>query len=136
MTNHTIRSLMVVDDDEIDQELYRRVIQRSGMVERVHSFTMVEDALEFLRNGGTVDAVLLDVRMPMHDGFDFLEVASAEFGDLFAAAVIVMLTTSLDPRDRERALSYPVVKGFFGKPLDLNQLEQLAELVEETTAVS
>lgn len=129
--------VMIIDDNAVDQELYGRLIKRSGLVATVLSFLSAEDALAHLvaRADPAPDAILLDINMPRMDGFDFLEAAVASLGDQFAAVVIMMLTTSLDPRDVERAKRYSVVKDYCDKPLTMAHLERLAALLaqERTT---
>lgn len=125
--------VMIIDDNAVDQELYARMIKRSGLVETVLSFLSAEDALAHLVAGAdpAPDAILLDINMPRMNGFEFLDAAVASMGEQFAAAVIMMLTTSLDPRDLERAKRYSVVKDYCDKPLTMAHLERLAALLAE-----
>ena len=62
-------------------------------------------------------------------GFEFLETATRELGERFAEAVIVMLTTSLNPKDRERADEFEVVKSFINKPLTVDDVESVVEIL-------
>ena len=125
-----INTMMIIDDNDVDQYVYRRVVERSGLVENVLSFQLALDALDYLseRAGRGVDIILLDINMPGMDGFEFLEAATEKFGDDFSI-VIVMLTSSLNPSDAERARSYPVVRDYLGKPLTQNHLDQIVELM-------
>ena len=126
-----INTMMIVDDNEVDQYVYRRVVERSGLVKQVLSFKLAREALDYLsaRQGEGVDIILLDINMPGMDGFEFLEAATEKFGDDFSI-VIVMLTSSLNPGDAERARSFPVVRDYLGKPLTQNHLDQIVELME------
>lgn len=119
-----IRKLMLIDDNEADTFLYRLVIEESGLVADLDVFNMAEDALASLRGSAwaSVDAILLDIRMPRMSGFEFLETALAEFGADFAKVIVIMLTTSLDPHDRERAEKLNV-KHYFEKPLTRAHLD-------------
>ena len=127
-----IGTLMLIDDDTIDQMLYRRIVEESGLVGNYLAFVSAEDALDALRAEPhvDVDAILLDINMPRMDGFEFLEAASAELGDEFTKIVVIMLTTSLDPTDQERAASYSVVKDYLDKPLLQRHLEHIAEMLK------
>jgi CheY-like chemotaxis protein len=71
--------------------------------------------------------VLLDINMPKIDGFEFLEIVTADLAGRMCP-VIVMLTTSLDPRDEERARRHEVVRDFHNKPLTEDLLEHLATM--------
>ena len=129
-----IETLMIIDDNEVDQKLCRRLVDRSGLVDNVIGFLCAQDALDYLRNQTlpAADAILLDINMPKMDGFEFLEIATKELGERFARVVIMMLTTSLNPTDRERARQFSVVKDYCNKPLLLEYLTRLSkELAEE-----
>ena len=128
-----IKRLVLIDDADIDQRLYRRMIERSGLVEEITSFYYADEALEYLRSNRSdkIDLIFLDINMPRMNGFEFLEAANAELGDAFAHVVIVMLTTSLNPADRDRAESFEVVRDFVNKPLTIDHLRHSAELVRE-----
>lgn len=127
--NPAIRNLMVVDDNKVDQMIYRRIIKRSGLVGQVLQFLSAEEALIHLRrvDRASVDAILLDINMPRMDGFEFLAAATDELGDSFTRMLVVMLTTSLDPGDEARASQFSVVKEYLNKPLVQNHLLQIAE---------
>ncbi len=116
-----------IDDSAIDLELNVLVLERSGRFDEVLTFTSGEGALAHLRQKRPVDAIFLDINMPMMDGFEFLEAATLEFGeDRFARSVVFMLTSSLNPADRKRAKSFSVVHGFLTKPLTVEQANDIA----------
>ncbi|MDF9301593.1 response regulator [Tritonibacter mobilis] len=135
-TSSPIGSIMLIDDNEIDHHMCKRVVERSGLVGEFIQFLSAEEALDHLRQAGdrpVVDAILLDVNMPRMDGFEFLETATAELGEHFARVVVMMLTTSLNPRDKERAAQFAVVKDYSSKPLLIEYLQRLAEILEDQT---
>jgi CheY-like chemotaxis protein len=105
------------------------VIEASGLVNDVRSFTYAEDALVYLsqENDLPVDVILLDIRMPRMNGLEFLEAATAAFGDDFAKVVVILPTLHIDPDDRARAERFKPVRHFFTKPLTREHLEHAAE---------
>lgn len=122
-----IASLMLVDDSEFDQMMYKRIVDRSGIVDALLQFTDPQKALDHLLDPGAAmpSLVLLDINMPRIDGFEFLEIVTEKLGETMCP-VIVMLTTSLDPKDEKRARSHSVVRDFYSKPLTDALLTQLA----------
>ncbi|MFC6639072.1 response regulator [Sulfitobacter sp. JBTF-M27] len=129
-----IQLALLIDDEAIDQKMYMRIMERSGVVGRIMGFLAADHALDYLKSNPdqAVDAIFLDINMPRMDGFEFLEAATAALGPSFAKVCIVMLTTSLDPYDHERAAAFEVVKDFINKPLTIDVIHHVAELVRQT----
>ncbi len=126
-----IKVALLIDDEEIDQRQYQRVIKKSGLVERVVVFTYADDALEYILSNPQVevDVIFLDINMPRMNGLQFLEAASRQLGPGFAKIVVAMLTTSLNPSDQERALEFDAVKEFIHKPLTVEHVQKVAEML-------
>lgn len=134
MTNEApIGTVMLIDDEKADQMMYRRVLKRSGLAANYVSFQYAEEALEYLKKDDRedIDLIFLDINMPRMNGFEFLEVAVRDLGPDFAKVVVVMLTTSLDPQEREKAENTGIVREFINKPLTKEKLEYLTKYFEE-----
>lgn len=119
-----IATVMLIDDEEVDQMLYRRIVERSAHAETLISFVDAGKALQYLieRREPRPDLILLDINMPVMDGFGFLDLAAKELGR-DQTPVIFMLTTSFDPQDRARAEANDLVQGYVEKPLTEQKLE-------------
>ena len=131
---HRLGTVMLIDDEEIDQKTYLRVLNRSGKADEVIIFTYATDALAYLKENPskTIDVIFLDINMPRMNGFEFLEAATKELGEAFVRMVIVMLTTSIDPSDRKRAEDNPLVRDFLDKPLTIEQVDHVAEILAKS----
>ena len=69
--------------------------------------------------------VLLDLNMPVLDGWEFLEsYMRKEYDNLFSSTKFIVLSSSVDPYDINRSKSYPVI-GFLSKPITKEMLENL-----------
>ncbi|MFK7854919.1 MAG: response regulator [Granulosicoccus sp.] len=130
---YKIKTMMIVDDSAIDQLLYRRIIGRSGIVENIIAFQSAIEALAYLKllERDEIDVILLDINMPLMNGFEFLEQLSDILGSEFAACVVIMLTTSLDPADEARANEFEAVRAYLNKPLTIEDLENVAGLLTQ-----
>jgi CheY-like chemotaxis protein len=125
-------SVMLIDDNEIDNLINQKMIESASLSKHIFSHTGAKSAIEFLRNVEKVkdttmlpDMIFLDIDMPLMDGFQFLE----EFEKLTEKTKkhcrIVMLTSSINPQDVNRAKKYPYVQQYLNKPLTSDNLENL-----------
>ena len=127
------KSVLLVDDSRATNFMHKELIREADFAERVDVALDGEEALEFLRSGGDSEffppsLILLDINMPKMDGFEFLEACKALPDARRCSLVVVMLTTSLDPGDRTRAMATGLVRDFHHKPLSLAALEEMKRL--------
>ena len=131
---------LLIEDDEVDAEAFKRALRRAGMPPPMHVATDGREALEFLRSKLAVDGlperlvVLLDLNMVGMSGTQFLDEPRAD-PDL-RHTVVFVLTTSKSDRDRERAYGRCVAgyvsKGDAGRGYE--RLIQLLSAYGETVA--
>jgi CheY-like chemotaxis protein len=128
------RSVMLVDDNEIDNLINQKMVEAASITQHIYVHTGARSAIEFLRNIEKLeladqvlpDIIFLDIDMPLMDGFQFLD----EFEKLKAATKtkcrIVMLTSSINPQDVNRSKKYANVKMYLNKPLTHESIVDLA----------
>ncbi|MES2872467.1 MAG: response regulator [Bacteroidota bacterium] len=114
--------VFIIDDDPIHQRIAQIMIGKHELFNECNSFTEAEQALEYLKENirnaqGLPDVILLDLNMPVVDGWDFLEAFDKFQTDLVKKINIFIVTSSVDEKDRLRSQSFPFVKGFISKPL-------------------
>lgn len=126
-----IGSLLIIDDDETDLFICGYTIQRFDPDIKVVQALNGREGLEVLRQERP-DAIILDINMPVMNGFEFLETYARDFARPFDRPVplVVMLTSSHLGSDRKKALQYDFVKSYFEKPLTSDNLKALADIIE------
>ena len=122
-----INSILVVDDDENDQFICEYTIRKFDPAIRVLKAFDGSEALDILHRE-TPNAIILDINLPVMNGFEFLDRYAEEFE--VHAPVVAMLTSSHLGTDRERALQYSFVRSYFEKPLQADHLRVMAELLD------
>lgn len=123
---------MLVDDSATDNMVADILFRKLEIAKRVLTCTSASAALSYLAKwdgienrsvAGLPELILLDLYMPVTDGFEFLN-RLAQLSLPLNPAVYI-LTASISPVDRERAGSYGSVKGFLVKPLTEKILRKL-----------
>lgn len=124
---------IIIDDSKLDCFIAEKIIRNTGRGEDIRSFTMAKEALEHISKSlvaeGRKTIVIVDIQMPLMNGFEFVEA----FEQLPEATrkdyVIYMLSSSINENDLNRVQSYPSIKQFLNKPLTSNMLSTLLEML-------
>ena len=125
-----VNRIMLVDDSDAINELNRYYIEKLKLCEEILIHNNGLDAIKELKksveeNKAFPNVILLDIKKPIMDGFEFLD----EF-EKFPIAFkmncnIIMLTTSLNSNDEIKALSYEPIKGYYRKPISDVELQSI-----------
>jgi CheY-like chemotaxis protein len=124
---------LLVDDDTVTNYINRKLLERLHVTDKI---LVAEDGQQALAlvvehcETVTPDCpalILLDVNMPVMDGFEFLEeYAKLPLAHRQDAIIIVMLTTSLHPQDVQR-VSELSIAGFLNKPLNREKVNEVLQ---------
>ena len=131
--NKQIDHILLVDDDFDDNYIHKMVINNTGLVKEVELANDGSEALEVLQGlwsqpyqPARPNIIFLDINMPKMNGWEVLN-ALNEMGEKDNRSMVVMLSTSQTPEDKQKAMAYPFVQGYLQKPLTE---EALAEVVQ------
>ena len=120
--------LLIVEDNPFNSKLIRLTFERAGAV--VELAENGQSAVERAESAA-FDAVLMDMQMPVMDGFT----ATARFRQRGYAGPIIALTAHALPEEREKCLAAGC-DAFVSKPIDLDHLKSVVGDFASSTAGS
>ena len=124
-----INLLIFIDDDYATNFYHKVIVRDSGLVDKFLFFSTAKEALTYFTeqkeagNWEKPDAIFLDINMPEINGWEFLDLYAET--DIDKAPIYIMLTTSLNPDDMEKAELNPLVRGLKNKPLTEAHLKEI-----------
>ena len=121
-----MKNVLVVDDDQIFNFLSTKTLQKMGVAKEIHTALNGKEAIDLFNNyyQGTVsapDIILLDLNMPVMDGFGFLEAFKKLIIPRKENIRIIVVSSSQDPRDIQRAKELGASQ-YISKPLTEHNL--------------
>jgi len=130
MSEYLFNRVLLVDDSPIDNLINRKLLATKKIAEHIDSAVSVEKATEYVKNlviqnTDLPEIIFLDIRMPLENGFDFLTFFENMSAHLKQNCRIMMLSSSMDPKDEEKSKQFTSVVDYLCKPLSYDALEQL-----------
>jgi CheY-like chemotaxis protein len=122
--------IAIVDDDTIFQFTTKVKIQKLGLASNIQIFNDGEEIMDYLIKVESIespDIILLDINMPMMDGWDFLEEYEKHLGGSESKIKIYMLSSSINPVDVDKAKSNKLVDDYIIKPIKDEDLFRIFE---------
>jgi len=120
---------LIIEDDHIDKMIAERMIERIHPEIEQRGTSDGEEAISYLRKcleGNNVPRfILVDLIMPLSDGFQFLERYNSELYPKMPEVPVLILSSSIHERDKKKCLGYPFVKEYMLKPFDSKLFKEL-----------
>lgn len=122
-----MKRILIIDDDAIHHRVAQILLSRHDSNNEIMSFIEASKALSYIKENYNVsdalpDFILLDLNMPLIDGWCFLDAFNKFQNQLIKQAQIFIVSSSVDKIDIARSKSYSSIKGFIPKPLSLDVL--------------
>jgi response regulator of citrate/malate metabolism len=121
-------SVMIIDDNRIDLFIHHEFIKQMNIAHTVQEFAFASEAVKFLEENETSkwpQLILLDIHMPIMNGFDFLKKYSSLPEALTNSCTIIAVSSSLDVGDKSKIKECPQVLELMEKPLNAAKLLSL-----------
>ncbi|MDB5020328.1 MAG: Receiver protein of a two-component response regulator [Pedobacter sp.] len=115
-----MKRVFLIDDDDVFVFLTKKVIERSGADVVLSVFSNGQEGIEYIKEIAAdpdllPDVILLDLNMPVMDGWEFLN-AYQEL-ELAKDIALYIVTSSISPYEVERAKHIKEVQEFIVKPI-------------------
>lgn len=124
-----MKDVLLVDDDQICNLISSKTLEKLGYINEIHTALNGKEAInlfnDYYKRARTVpDLILLDLNMPIMDGFTFLEAFNNLNIPNKDQVKIIIVTSSQNPDD-ERRIRQLGVKHFLSKPVTEDKLNEI-----------
>jgi CheY-like chemotaxis protein len=129
-------SILLVDDDEINNFISVKLIKKTLLNTEISTCLNGKFAIELLveiqetNPDKLPDYILLDINMPIMNGWEFLEEYKRLGIDPNGKSKIFIISSSVFNNDINKAKSYSLVKDFISKPLSVDKIKEVLNLVD------
>ena len=125
-------NLLVIDDDDINIFIIKKIVEKTGFDIEMVAKSNGKLAIDYLeevtaQNAAFPHLILIDINMPVMNGWEFIEAYEAL--DFKKDADLYILSSSVYENDIEKTKSYKSVKGFISKPLSMERLTELIKAI-------
>src|SRR3954465_1239272 len=124
-------SVLLVDDDEINNfisiKLIKKALLNTEIMACLNGKFAIDQLAEIQRKDPAKlpDYILLDINMPIMNGWEFLDEYKRINLDPLGKSKIYIISSSVFSNDINKARSYPLVKDFISKPLNVEKIKEL-----------
>ncbi len=130
-SERAFKSVLLIDDSEIDVLVNRRLIELTGFSGSVHVAPTAEDGLHYLKAEcqsaeHSPDWIFLDMNLPVMSGYDFIEEFKQLPDFILLKTKIIVLSVMQNPEHLKKVFENTFVAGQLEKPLTQHALKSLA----------
>ena len=126
----TNRKYIIVDDDPFNNIICKMMMHNTLGGVDIKTFEKPEEGLAFIKNecakSSTPTVLFLDTNMPTLTGWEFMEQYEKFNEEVKNQISVYIVSSSLDPRDIDKANGNKYIKGFISKPLNREMILSIA----------
>ncbi len=129
-----VELVCIIDDDRVYVNLVSKVIELRKLSKEIMIFKNGKEAIDFFKRHADDETVveqqvpkiiLLDLNMPIMDGWEFLKEYTQIKPKIEAPIEIFVVSSSINPRDINRAKAIKEVSDYITKPIRLGDFERI-----------
>lgn len=129
--------VLIIDDDEITHIIGKRLIEIAGFAKKTVTLENGKEAIDYFENllknqispnkqEDVPDFILLDINMPIMNGWEFLKEYTIHFSNKFPHIKVAILSSSINPEDLKKSEESSLVVDYISKPLTIERLTELS----------
>jgi CheY-like chemotaxis protein len=135
-----LNKVLLIDDDPVTLAICEMVLKKTSFCKEIDKVINGKEGVDYFsqyfekKKTGTLDTIapdliLLDLNMPVMDGWNFLEHYIRKYSERLPETKVAILSSTVNPEDFIRAQRYEIVIDFLNKPLTIELTEELKEHV-------
>jgi CheY-like chemotaxis protein len=125
-----IKLACIIDDDSIYINLIKKIIETKKLCDNLLIFNDGKDGMDYfeallqnINDDAIPEVILLDLNMPVMDGWEFIEQFTTIKNKFYKPITLYVVSSSINIRDIEKAKSLSCVKNYLVKPVRIDELE-------------
>nr|WP_321221718.1 response regulator [uncultured Psychroserpens sp.] len=128
--NNKIKVACIIDDDNIYVNLVKKIIETKKLCDNLLVFKDGKDGIDYfeallqnLNQKGIPEIILLDINMPIMDGWEFIERFTKIQNKFDKRITLYVVSSSINVTDIDKAKSLSTVQNYLVKPVNIDDLE-------------
>jgi len=115
-------TILLIDDDQATNFIHKFILEKEQCAKNIICKQSGQDALNYLTSKvdnkyPQHDIIFMDINMHGMNGWEFIEEYKKIDNKQKGEKVVIMLSTSSDPLDKEKAKAITQINRFISKPL-------------------
>lgn len=130
--DNKINLACIIDDDSIYVNLIKKIIETKKLCDNLLVFNDGKDGIDYFEallqnfnHNNIPDVILLDLNMPIMDGWEFIERFTKIRNKFKKTITLYVVSSSINQSDMVKAESLSSVQSYLVKPVKIDELEAI-----------